>query len=196
MAAASTVFLPRRTFLFGVLELTNIVVVVGFAGYLASLAPDQSLLVNIWRRFDQGPDVRLSRSFVIAVLYMLHMEYFDTRFGERLNLRQDGTGPFTYARLRSFQAFNTWIPCSVPEGCRIMRNFASNSMGLSRNITDDAVSSCVLEKWRRSMLASETSAGNGNGKFWTEISESDEETARTHRKDGYQRWLATAAYSI
>ncbi|KAH6723597.1 acyl transferase/acyl hydrolase/lysophospholipase [Leptodontidium sp. MPI-SDFR-AT-0119] len=92
--------------------------------------------IETWRRLlgpaqRSGPDVLGTahpKAFVMAVLYMLHVEH---SFGSMKPKLPDGEIGVEKDKREALKRFTKWVPCKCQELCRNEWNFA-NEVGLSR----------------------------------------------------------------
>src|SRR5438034_386824 len=103
-----------------------------FQQFNPSSSPSRKVIKETWTRLLRDKsnvrDSVHSKSFVMAVLYMLHIESCFENVKPRLT---DGTIGVDPDRREALKRFAKWVPCQCDEGCRKEWNFA-NDIGLYR----------------------------------------------------------------
>src|SRR5204862_2985339 len=102
-----------------------------------STAPNRgpSLYVCVWQRVDGPGNSLLPKNLVLAILYMLHVEFF---------LRESEPKPISINRRKILECYGNWVTCSC--GCGQKWNFAGGLNGLRQDRSK--CKKCVAAKWK------------------------------------------------
>ena len=137
-------------------------------------------MLDTWRRFEYHPLEVLPKPYVLALLYMLHIEHFTPDYSSE-EPKMDSS------LLQQLLSFDCWVPCPCKQ-CGLTWNFASTSWGMCKGEPPKKASKCLLferylekEKYRLHSPGSTYTS-----KRSTKVrGESDEV-----RNDSYWDWLA------
>ena len=90
--------------------------------------PRPDTIKYVWSRLLPSPDGEIHNSshpkpFILAILYMLHMERF---LSERPRGDNNQPGEIKVMRREILKRFHVWIPCTCRRKCRSRWNFVSD----------------------------------------------------------------------
>ena len=99
-------------------------------------------VVEVWKRCRHGIDAPLTRSLVLACIYMLHMEVLDDYDLDRpLERDQSPVHTISDKRFQYLHRFDRWVPCVCHvyrkgQKCSVLWNFANDDKwGMFRHWT-------------------------------------------------------------
>jgi hypothetical protein len=100
-----------------------------------SYKPRLELISRVWQRIDERRTSRLPRNLVLAVLYMLHVEFV---------MPEHQPKPISPRRRKVLECFGNWVTCAC--GCGREWNFAGGFDGLRRDQLKRK--KCLPSKWK------------------------------------------------
>ena len=111
---------------------------------LESTLPNKTETIAKWRRPNRGTQLKLPKRYVMALLYMLHIEHFRSRHASKRPV-------INRALLDVLLSFDKWVKCPCGK-CGCLWNFASTNWGWYRNHdTSEATRKCPLYKRAREL---------------------------------------------
>ena len=93
-------------------------------------------MLDTWRRFRYYPREVLPKPYVMALLYMLHIEHFPPD-SSSMDLEMDSF------LLQQLLSFDCWVPCPCKQ-CGLTWNFASTSWGMYKGEPPKKANKCLL----------------------------------------------------
>lgn len=157
--------------------------VVRFFTHFGMDAPSPDIVLKMWQRF--GIDVRtpLRKSRVFALMYMIHLEIYSSKF-PHIQPGLTAAGHLGTRRMKITSAFAEWIPCVEPKNCPLEWNFAGEDWGFSRGTK---LRTCPVYKRYREREAQKMNKPGDDS--WTDSLEKQPERQKYYKKC-YELWLA------
>lgn len=106
--------------------------------------PGSAQTLDTWRRLRYSPQEILPKPYVLALLYMLHVEHF-TPDSSLEELKMDSS------LLQLLLSFDCWVPCPCKR-CGLTWNFASASWGMYKGEPPKKARKCLLFGASRCLL--------------------------------------------
>lgn len=151
--------------------MTNLVI--DFAKQFNPNEPRPETVEFIWRRLlrSSASDIRNTshpKPFILAVLYMLHVERFSS---ERPRGDNSQFGEVKAKRREILKRFDVWVPCTCRKKCPHEWNFA-NDRGIYRSASEDSQKCRILqllEGYNRTFFGITQSREAGDCKIWNSM---------------------------
>ena len=175
----SLIMIPAR-------KLINSCIVFCLVRSLGCYSPEPAHLLEIWNRFRRGTKSPLPKCFLLAAVYMLHIETFNGRFStERPIIDND--------RLKRLRSFAVWTPCPSGKGCQLIWNFSSKNWGLFQRGEQSIRSDCLL--YRRYFEKEKHAAEPAGSKYESFRIEDERRKSDEALEECYWKWYASGARS-